>query len=130
VNQSKLQKKWDKILLAEGMPPELSNSEAHKATNGISDDLGHETRQVRHQALQEYYRLGGQFLWDREWNSKLDRAVWELHVEGVSYRGAKAFKRFKSLMNERLGRRVPVNESRLRKIINKYALEMKAFYGI
>lgn len=39
----------------------------------------------RYANLEEYYRLAGHFLWEREWYSDLERRCWELHAEGASY---------------------------------------------
>ena len=39
-----------------------------------------------YEAQGEYYRYAGQFLYEHKFTSKQDRAIWELHAEGVPYR--------------------------------------------
>jgi len=56
-------------------------------------------------ATADYYRLAGHFLWDHQWNNstKGDRAIWELHCEGLSYREvAKKLNRKPSTVYKRL----------------------------
>ncbi len=43
----------------------------------------------------EYYRLAGQFLHEYEFVSALDKEIWRLHAEGVTYPNiSKSIKRF------------------------------------
>ncbi len=34
----------------------------------------------------EYYRLAGQWLWERVWRTRMQRRTWELHTEGLNHR--------------------------------------------
>jgi nucleoside-specific outer membrane channel protein Tsx len=36
------------------------------------------------QAKQEYYIMAGQFLYNHEFKSTLDRKIWEMHAEGLT----------------------------------------------
>lgn len=45
-------------------------------------------------AKEEYFRLAGQFLYDAEFDSELEKYIWEKHAEGIST--AKIIKHLKS----------------------------------
>lgn len=92
---TQLKAKWDKILKDEGLEDiEDSNgnlkswhsfkfyTSQFSSTNGtkVQDKL------IVNEAKQEYYRLAEQFLYSHKFKNKLEKSIWALHAEGLSYR--------------------------------------------
>lgn len=68
------------------------------------------------QAKEEYYRLAGQFLYEHNFDSALERSIWKYHAEGVSvYKIPDLLKR--------KGATVP-KRARVHQIIQKLVKEM------
>lgn len=57
----------------------------------------------------EYYRIACQCLWDREFKSVLERILWQLHAEGMSY--------------QQIADEMPVSLDQVRRCIERLARE-------
>lgn len=63
-------------------------------------------RRTEFEGIQDYYVLAGRFLHDYKFESKKDRAIWELHAEGLGYREiakqlkSRNFRVYRDLVNE------------------------------
>jgi hypothetical protein len=110
-----LQAEWD---------AKLAKSGFKDAENRASDTLNdwHGSRFInRHApasfaATEEYYQMAGRFLYDKQWETKVDRRIWELYAAGETVAGiAKILKR------ERFSLRA---KSHIHRKIQKFAKEM------
>lgn len=66
----------------------------------------------------EYYSMARQFLNNYKFESNLEKAIWEYHVEGISYRNiAKLLKKVKTSITP--------NKDNINTIVNLLEIEMK-----
>jgi hypothetical protein len=80
----KLQAKWDKKLADDG----FFDIEQRDGNLKVWASHLHKVHynETLYRAKEDYYRLAGQFLHDHKFDSRLERAVWELHSTGVGMR--------------------------------------------
>lgn len=79
----KLQAEWDRKLKKSGFEDiEQRNGEFKNrvTSNGSPSRLDPAT----FEAWQTYYRLAGQFLHEHQFDSPIERQIWELHADGLS----------------------------------------------
>jgi hypothetical protein len=78
-----LQKKWYKKLADEGYKDIEQADGLLKSWNfGRKDHIDLGVRAIR----AEYYRLAGQFCYVHKFKSSLEKAIWQMHSEGISIR--------------------------------------------
>jgi len=62
--------------------------------------------------IQDYFRLAGQFYYEHRFENKLEKEIWRLHSEGVSYREIAEILRT---------HKQKVNKDSVQKIVSKYS---------
>lgn len=87
----KLQAKWYRRLEASGFDDIESTGDNGEPLEKLKPDAIRTSMNARmslasFQAKEEYYRLAGQFLYSHRFKSKFERAVWEKHANGVTYK--------------------------------------------
>lgn len=82
----KLQKFWYAKLEKQGFY-DIEHADEFRTMKSWAARPGNVMKQpARVASEQEYYRVAGHFLNEYEFNTKVDRMVWELHAEGKSIR--------------------------------------------
>jgi hypothetical protein len=75
-----LQSQWYGALRGEGFVD-------IEGADGLEEPGGRRRRErVDWEATAEYYRMAGVFLHDHQFESAIERRIWELHCEGMSHR--------------------------------------------
>lgn len=98
-----LKSQWYGKLAKEGFVDIEDDQERIKKRHGSKFAEKRLYDETRHEAQVEYYQLAGKFLHDHEFDSKKDKAIWQLHSEGVYIRAIVATlkkKRFKTYKDE------------------------------
>lgn len=87
----KLRDEWYAKLKAEGFKDIESDSfgfniwSVSRFSPGLNNGHSIEATMQHNKAKEEYYRIAGHFLYDYPFEDELERLIWELHAEGVSY---------------------------------------------
>lgn len=95
-NLQQLQQKWYRKLEEQGFK-DIEDTQGRLKTwtgHALHDEFAEplpehhrkESSKIHKTSQQEYYRLVGQFLFDKEFPNKEYRKVWQLHAEGKSYK--------------------------------------------
>lgn len=98
-----LKSQWYGKLAKEGFVDIEDDRERIKKRHGSKFAEKRLYNETRHEAHVEYYQLAGKFLNDYEFETKKDKAIWQLHSEGVYIRAivvALKKKRFKTYKDE------------------------------
>lgn len=82
-----LKAKWDKKLLDSGFEDIEGKNDTLKKHSFLGRNVDEfYANEVWHKSKEEYFRLAGQFYYEHNFSSQLDKKLWEYHKDGVSVR--------------------------------------------
>jgi hypothetical protein len=123
----KLKKKWYDKLKKSGFQ-DIESADGQNLTTWSSKifkqsagDAWYQDKEVYYQSREEYFRMAGAFFWDYGFQNKLEKSIWELHMQGTSIRDIVTIFKKKN---------IKVYRRQVHEIIQKLVQEMFKIHGI